>query len=270
MMRLLRELDRADAGLPARGYRVRRVVVRLLTAAVTTTLVASVALSVAHKVWGVTLTSEGPSVPQPLSRPPQVETGIGAFTFMLTQPDDPHRPVTYDPCQAIEYQVNDLLAPPGTAGIVKRAVARISRATGLQFRYVGRTDRLPDYTESLLRPSREPVVIAWTTPEAVPELAGEVAGLGGSTPRLHDFSGDLEYVTGAVALDAPALHEILTRPEGVAQVGAIVIHELAHIVGLGHVGDPHELMYDDNAGQVDLGPGDREGLALLGSGRCYH
>jgi hypothetical protein len=46
------------------------------------------------------------------------------------------------------------------------------------------------------------------------------------------------------------------------------VHELAHVVGLGHVAEPMELMFVDNSGQVELGPGDREGLARLGSVPC--
>jgi hypothetical protein len=49
---------------------------------------------------------------------------------------------------------------------------------------------------------------------------------------------------------------------------AIVLHEVAHVIGLGHVSEPMELMYADNTGQVELGPGDREGLARLGSLPC--
>ena len=49
---------------------------------------------------------------------------------------------------------------------------------------------------------------------------------------------------------------------------AIVLHEIAHIVGLDHVNEPTELMAARNSGQVELGPGDREDLARLGSLPC--
>ena len=49
---------------------------------------------------------------------------------------------------------------------------------------------------------------------------------------------------------------------------AIVLHELAHVVGLAHVSEPMELMFADNTGQVTFGPGDLEGLARLGSLPC--
>jgi hypothetical protein len=269
MMRLVRELDRVDAGRPPRGVGVRARGVQALAAIGCALVVAGAALLGAHQLWGVTLTGDGLRAPQPLGKPPQVATGVGTFEFMLRQPDDPMRPVTYDPCRTVEFEVNDALAPAGAAALLEDAVGQISRATGLRFHYIGRTDRLPDPDARPVRPSPEPALIAWTTADVVPALAGRTAGVGGSTARLHTLSGDLEYVTGVVALDSPDLSAVMARPQGPQQVRAVVIHELGHLVGLGHVGDPGELMYGDNAGLMKLGPGDREGLALLGSGRCY-
>ena len=40
------------------------------------------------------------------------------------------------------------------------------------------------------------------------------------------------------------------------------------MVGLDHVDSDDELMYEDNIGQTDLGPGDLEGLAKLGAVDC--
>ena len=71
-----------------------------------------------------------------------------------------------------------------------------------------------------------------------------------------------------MALDTPVLTTILSRPDGEAEVRAIVMHELGHVVGLAHVDDPRELMYADNVGQKAFGPGDLTGLAALGRGRC--
>jgi predicted Zn-dependent protease len=73
-----------------------------------------------------------------------------------------------------------------------------------------------------------------------------------------------------VALDAPQLKRVLSRRHGRELVRAIIVHELGHLVGLDHVNDPGELMHADNVGRLALGPGDREGLAALGSGRCFH
>ena len=63
---------------------------------------------------------------------------------------------------------------------------------------------------------------------------------------------------------------VLRRPnKGRAQARAIVMHELAHLVGLTHVEAPTELMNASNdSGILDFGAGDREGLRQLGMGRC--
>jgi hypothetical protein len=137
----------------------------------------------------------------------------------------------------------------------------------------GRTDEQPGRDRPLRDPQRygrgwSPVLVAWTTPEQVPGLAGRVAGLGGSSRVVDDLSGRSTYVTGTVSLDAPALAATLARPGGAALVRAVVLHELGHVVGLAHVDDARELMYRDNVGQTSFGSGDLAGLAALGRGRC--
>jgi hypothetical protein len=104
----------------------------------------------------------------------------------------------------------------------------------------------------------------------MPDLAGRTAGVAGSSGERHDFSGKLRYVTGMVALDAPQLKEVLVGSESPARVRVVILHELGHLVGLDHVNDPGELMYSDNVGVLEFGPGDRQGLAILGRGDCFH
>lgn len=277
MARLLAQLDRADAraSRAARSGRVRDMRRRpgdrarqLFSFFVAVVLVLVIGGSVAHERFGLRLTRDGFERPAPLGRPPVTETGVGSFSFSLTQSGS-NAPVAYDPCREVEYVVNDTLAPSGSEGLVQSAVEEISAATGLVFAFTGHTDEIPVARSSDLGPRREPVVVAWTTPDAVEGLRDEVAGLGGSSARLHEDSGRLEYVTGMVALDAPQLSEVIARPNGPAQARAIVVHELGHLVGLDHVEDPGELMHADNVGLLTLGPGDREGLAALGAGPCF-
>jgi Matrixin len=50
----------------------------------------------------------------------------------------------------------------------------------------------------------------------------------------------------------------------------IVLHELGHLVGLGHVEDPTQVMYPSSSYEVtSLAPGDINGLAKLGRGDCF-
>lgn len=268
MNRLLAQLDREDARTFGRRRspgdlrrRVVAVVVALVLAATLTTVVG-------HRLFGLSITAQGLQRRTPLGRPPVVPHGVGSFEFTATQPHSA-QPVTYDPCRAIHYVANESLAPSGGRELVAEAVQTISLATGLQFVSDGTTDELPRQRDLGLAHQAAPVLITWTTPELVHELAGRVAGLGGSAAVTDELTRTQRYVTGQVALDAPQLSRVIQRPSGPDQVRAIVIHELGHLVGLAHVDDPRELMYAENVGQTSLGPGDREGLAALGSGHCF-
>jgi hypothetical protein len=271
MHRALRQLDRLDAGLDIRRPkdRLRRFSVVLATSVL---VGGCAAVMVPHQL-GLTLTADGLARRTPLGEPPHVATGVGTFTFAQHQPSAPDTPVTYDPCEVIYVEINDGLAPPAGELIVRHALDEVSRATGLQFAVEGTTERLPN--ESSVAPSLgalggdwPPVLIAWTTPNQLPDLSGEIAGVGGSQAVKDPLREHWRYVTGTVALDAPTLAELLTQPEGERLAQAIVMHELGHLVGLGHVDDPSELMHEDNLGLVTFGPGDLEGLAQLGRGRC--
>ena len=197
----------------------------------------------------------------------------GSTAFVLQESPDPDQPfVAYDPCRPIHYVVRPDLAPPGTDQLIQQSVAAVSAATGLQFVYDGLTSEAPSKDREAYQPDRygkkwAPVLIAWSTPEEAPDLGGRVAGIGGSS-SIQVQGEPYVYITGQVQLDAPALTETLAFPDGSALVRAIIMHELAHVVGLDHVNDPTQLMYQENSGQLDFGAGDRAGLALLGTGKC--
>lgn len=202
--------------------------------------------------------------PQRLLPAPTVLPRGGAFAFTQTQPGSTE-PVGWDPCEPVRYAINPEGQPEGGADLVERAVARTSAATGLEFEDVGETDLRP-FPGGFVSPTTdERVVIGWGDASEYPELADEIAGLGGSSTEKD--LGHVEYAAGSVALDVEAF-----TPAAISQtprvMEAIVVHELAHVVGLGHVPEPMEMMYDSSRGQVSYGPGDLDGLARLGSIPC--
>jgi hypothetical protein len=196
-----------------------------------------------------------------LDAAPVVPDGPGSYRFMQTQPQS-DEPVGYDPCRAIEVEVNPEGAPEGYDLLVDTAIEHTSGATGLRFERVGLTDRRPP---KLTTARRQPVLVAWATSDEVPELAGDVAGIGGSTAVERGFR-DRSYVTGQVVLDADVFDDL--SEDGYAAAQAIVDHEFGHLVGLDHVDDPRELMNPDNIGLTTYGAGDLKGLARLGSIPC--
>lgn len=189
----------------------------------------------------------------------------GPHQFLQTQPGS-DVPVGWDPCEPIRYQVNPEGAPDGGDKLIEDAAERISAATGILFKSEGTTDRRPFATGSVPAGTDAPVVIGWGTGEEFEQFAGDSAGLGGSSSK-GTVLGRRYYETGSVALniDTFTAEHLAMKPQ---VLEAIVLHELAHVAGLDHVEDPDELMAPESGEQIELGPGDREGLARLGSLPC--
>jgi len=192
----------------------------------------------------------------------------GSYAFMDHQPGSA-APVTWSSCKPIHVVVNDAQAPPEGWGIVMDALDQVQAASGLDFVVDGRSTALPTYTVSSPDGTDwDPVLIAWTTPARSPQLRGNVDGYGGSTTVSDPASGRKYYVTGQIALDAPQLTRALHGPDGADGVRGVIVHELGHVIGLAHVRDGNETMARSTRRDGRLGPGDRAGLALLGSGPC--
>jgi hypothetical protein len=194
-----------------------------------------------------------------------------AFRFGEIQPGTAE-PVAYDPCRPIHVVHNVHGAPAGAEALLAEALDDVGRATGLQFDLEGETDESPDPAREAFQPDRygdrwAPVLVAWSDAAEVPDLAGDTAGVGGSTWAEVDTAR--VYVTGLVVLDAPDMRVVMDA-QGGDEVTAVIRHELAHVVGLDHVDDDEELMHPvAQPGVVTFGPGDLTGLAELGRGQCF-
>lgn len=209
---------------------------------------------------------------QPLGAPPLGHPTDGPYSFLQTQ-DDGVTPVTYSPCRPIHYVVRPDGAPVGGDALLATAIARVSEASGLQFVADGSTEETPVEHREPYQPDAygdrwAPVLIAWSTPAEMPELAGDVAGSAGSSSVVS--GGTAFYVTGQVVLDGPSIAGLLADgPNGVAVAQGVVTHEMGHLVGLGHVDDPGQLMNPTAAlTQTYLASGDLAGLARVGTGPC--
>ena len=238
--------------------------------ATTVTVAATAALLAAVVAWhpaeqlDPVRRAVGLGADRPLPAPSVVRQG-GTFRWAMTQPDGDD-PVGWDPCEEIRYRINPAGAPPGGSELVHRALDRASAATGLAFEDEGETDERPFPGGVRLFGRPDPVVIGWADAGKYPDLAGQVAGMGGAVAE-RSSGGRLRYVSGGIVLDVEAFTATAVAQQPRVMEG-IVLHEVAHVVGLGHVSEPMELMYATNTGQVELGPGDREGLARLGALPC--
>ncbi len=202
---------------------------------------------------------------QRLAEVVRVPGGQGSYEFSMTQRGS-DEPVSYNPCRPIEYVINPVGGPANGTELIESAIGVVSDATGFRFRYEGTSnDRAFESRTGMF--GAAPVLFGWATETEIPRLADDVSGLGGSAAE-EQSPGRRVYVTGMVVLDREDFEDLARRPDGEAQQRAVVVHELGHVVGLAHVDDPAELMYDSSTGQTALGPGDREGLAQLGAVPC--
>jgi len=208
----------------------------------------------------------------PLGTPPPPPADGGAYAFVTFQ-EDGTTPVAYDPCRQVHYVLRSEGAPDGGDEIVHAAFARLGEVTGLQFVPDGASDEPLARGRPVYQPERygdrwAPVLVGWQTEEENPALAGDVVGEAASVP-VSLGGGPRIYVTGTVSLDAPELSRLLDDPDDVPVVRGIVLHELGHLVGLGHVDDDTQLMYPEAQREVtDYADGDLTGLARLGGGPC--
>ncbi len=201
---------------------------------------------------------------------PSAPPGTGGYTFLDTKLGPPR----YDPCRPIHYVIRDQHTPAGGDEAIREAVAAVSKATGLRFIADGTTTETPSPTRPAYQPARygnrwAPVLIAWTSPSEIPRLKGDIAGLGGSTAYSTSAGHGWAYVSGVVYLDTAQLVSLQATTHGSVTEKLVIEHELGHVVGLGHVNDPHQIMYPSSSHLSGYGAGDLRGLAYEGSGSCH-
>lgn len=228
-------------------------------AAVSVTLTVVAALAAAH--WAGLLPDAWP-----LTGPATAGQAAGpGYTWNVAEPSG--APVTWPTCN-VDFVVNPDGAPDGALEDVLAAAQRVQDASGITLTYLGTTDTVPDrgwvtdLTEA--EPSR-PVLVAWVGPDS--GLLDADNG-GKATLGMVGEPGNRHFASGLVvfneALDAdrdPGFGHGRAR-------GAVYQHELAHVVGLGHVDDHDQLMFPHNGLRIDFGDGDLAGLAALGAHTC--
>jgi hypothetical protein len=181
-----------------------------------------------------------------------------------------------DGTQVISYKVHTG-GKPGRVRLVKEAIRRLHRATGLDFSYAGKTSYIPQAdplaqrldAAAMEHKTNVPLVVAWARKGAVSEgstlLTGTEAGVGSIVWR-YTLRSQLRLSDAAVV--------IRRGPTGLAHgfgaggsVGTLLLHELGHAVGLRHVEDKSQVMYPviGSWSPGTYAAGDRGGLEEVGA-----
>ncbi|MDA8386238.1 MAG: matrixin family metalloprotease [Actinomycetota bacterium] len=187
----------------------------------------------------------------------------GSYGFLVTEPNS-SLPVRYNPCATIHYVVNVSQAPSYGLQLVQNAFQEISQATGIQFAFDGTTTELPTSTRSAyVNGSPNPILVAWEAngqTDYLPQSnsSGTVVGMGGSVYIYNSTAGQFQYVSGQAAISS-------TYPLTENEQIHLVLHELGHVIGLGHTSWTNQIMYPvDESSPITYGSGDLRGLAELG------
>ena len=190
----------------------------------------------------------------------------GDYSYILTTGDDP---VRWNPCEPIHYVLSRDGLTASAIEDVHGAIGRITDVTGIEFTYDGLTDEEPRRRRLSYQPGRygdrwAPVLIAWVHPDEtdIPfsDEGHDAAAV--ASPQLPDDGNGDVYVSGWVALDVED-----PNPSGFGfpgMQGPVVLHELGHVLGLGHAELNGNLMEPSGGGVTSFGPGDLAGLEHLG------
>lgn len=191
-----------------------------------------------------------------------------SYSFELTN-QATGQPVRYNPCQAVHIRVNVTHAPPGSVDDLGHVLVQLTNATGISFLIDGTTQEVAQPNRGLTNPGYGPgfvpVNVDWQLPgDSGYALGPGIVGYGGSE-WVSNSAGQPVFVTGAVVVNAGAHLPLGFAPAGQESDGKVLLHEMGHLLGLGHVADTTQVMYaDPGVGPPSYGSGDLAGLALLG------
>lgn len=197
------------------------------------------------------------------------------YAFLQTEPDG-RTPVRWNPCRTIRVRVN-----PGPAGkdesvLMFDAMQRVAKATGLRLQYVGTTTYMPQRSRPMPAWVKAEIVIAVATKtkgrwfsDAFSDSGSDVLAVGGPAGHHLVDTGFTWWDSGRVVMSLSTVKD--PRYRQVSRV-RVYMHELGHVVGLGHSGDRTQVMAPiaNPYGELAWGKADLAGLRAVGaSAGCF-
>jgi hypothetical protein len=171
-------------------------------------------------------------------------------------------PIRWNPCQAIRYSVNMAGHDPNLRPVITEAVERLEAATGLPFVPVGDSTFMPTKLHITSPAAADgEIVIALGDSSQTDLVPGNVVGQ--TEIAFNPISGPI--VKSSVVVDVGDVGA--QPPWSSAGTGPVLLHELGHAVGLGHVTDSAQLMFPSASptSPTTYAAGDLTGLWQVGA-----
>lgn len=205
----------------------------------------------------------------------------GGYRLITADTGSGEHAVRWNPCQeAITYTVNTRLArqkgktsaqarAKAQSEIVK-AMGKVGAATGITFRFAGTTTEIPRGASwSDQQGPADEIVIAYVDRDKAATRSDLLSqGAWGQGGQIYAYEGSTVVAgRGFVLIDRDKTAKMKVGFGAGLRRGNLVLHEVAHVMGLDHVSSRKQLMYPTMSSKTPNGfaSGDLAGLARVGS-----